>query len=122
MTEQELFTRAFLALRERGFTRAWDDNAVRPGALLNVKGMCMYRSPIGPCAMGLFISDAEYDKRMEGRGICEVLTQYKVGALQGFRGSFLVELQEAHDTGKTPGLMERNLRWFASKLDLEVPE
>lgn len=120
LTKQEIFTKVYETLRERGFTRAGVNQADGEGEYFS----CRYRSPIGPCAIGIFITDEEYDSAYENigagtaiRGMCSALHE----PLDEYGGKFFNALQSAHDEGRTPEIMEAYLRDFARLEGLEIP-
>lgn len=121
LTKQEIFTKVYETLRERGFTRAGVQ-------LLDEEGepyfTCKYRSPVGPCAIGIFIEDAEYSESFEGTPAADAIDQMCAvlrDPLKQHGSLFFYELQEAHDNGKTPELMQEHLNEFAAIHNLEIP-
>lgn len=117
MTEQEVFDKVWEALKARGWTRA---GVTRPDG----KFQCQYRSPVGPCAIGLFIPDELYDPKMDEenwqtRFAVKLAPNLLVSEFKG--PSFLEDLQDAHDLGATPEEMETYFRKVASEYNLEIP-
>jgi hypothetical protein len=116
-----MFTKVYETLRERGFTRA--------GVLLSDEMgeyfSCRYRSPRGPCAIGIFLPDEAYDARFEGTPasyVAEFCPELKPLTLTAYDRKFLFQLQVAHDDGISPELMKDYLERFAAKYELEVPK
>jgi hypothetical protein len=90
MTEQDIFDQALAGIRKQG----------RPS--MDGGGFCLYRGPGGTkCAVGHLLTDAEYERYMEGRSPTTLRLDgsYAVpmpARLEPHR-KFLVALQEAHD-------------------------
>lgn len=109
MTNQEIFDRVVEMLKARNWARA--------GVLIDNDGdielkpffSCRYRSPVGPCAVGLFITDEEYTPGFEGLSAKEIIRGGHCKALEGADVTFLGDLQEAHDGSRTPQEMKSSL-------------
>lgn len=122
LTKQEIFTKVYETLRERGFTRAGITLRYEDGEEVF---SCRYRSPVGPCAIGIFITDEEYDSTLEHKEADEAITGMCAALrkpLGEYGWAFFSLLQATHDEGHTPELMEAELRLFAQDHGLEVPE
>lgn len=123
MTDQELFTNAWLGLKAQDWQKS--ENMAR--------GKCMYRGPEGrKCAIGHNILDEEYHPDMdgspdgEGSGIdcgndriIEWRCKHKLGPN---RTSFLQALQSAHDCATNEQTMRTRLCKVAEDFGLEVQE
>ena len=87
MIRQEIFDKVLAHLREQG-------KAAVDG------GKCKYRATDGSkCAVGCLIPDARYYSELEGHGPIYLLAEGALPGIEAFHGSFLAELQEAHDGG-----------------------
>lgn len=119
MTKQEVFTKVWTTLQARGFTRA--------GITTYDGGFrCQYHSPVGPCAIGIFIPDELYDPAMDEQLWQTQLAIERAPELLAlaeleYIGLFFEDLQSAHDQGVTPRDMEIQLRKFARDYNLEIP-
>lgn len=83
MTNQEAFDKMVAHLRKQG-QKAYEN------------GACRYRTKGGlMCAVGCLITDAEYKRSMEGRGVEYMLPDHEV--LQDLDPPFLAEMQDTHD-------------------------
>lgn len=119
---QAAFNLAFRGLRYQGFERS----AVRRDY---VGTTCLYRksgeaSGRVCCAVGWLIPDDKFDADYNSARV-ECAEGMIMDALQPItveRLSFLSSLQRAHDSGDTPNTMERNLRDFATKHRLRIPD
>lgn len=80
------------------------------------EGSCKYRGPNGRrCAVGMWISDAQYNSSMEGNKVEAVIRQYDVPTWFWQHASFLNDLQMAHDYASTePRQVSRPLTFFES--------
>lgn len=114
MTRQEIFNKVWSVLRDRGFTRAGTTNSVG-------NFYCRYRSPVGPCAIGILMTDEEYDEKFEGLPARDVIEAGACVAAEGINTYFVEDLQSAHDEGTDPAEMEFRLRGFAAIHNLEIP-
>lgn len=114
MTYQEIFTKVWTTLKARGFTRAGE---YRPSGHF----VCRYRSPIGPCAIGILMTDEEYDESFEGLSARDIIRVGACAAAEGLGLVFFDDLQTCHDEGTTPEEMELRLQNFASLRNLEIP-
>ena len=84
MTNQEAFDKMVAHLRKQG----------KPAH--NENGYCCYRTEGGlMCAVGCLITDAEYKRSMEGKGVEYMLHFYEV--LQDLDPLVLAEMQDTHD-------------------------
>jgi hypothetical protein len=115
LTKQEIFTKVYVALRERGFTRAvLEENNVT---------VCAYRGDVGPCAVGILMTDEEYSPAFEGKKGRNLIPH--IAALEGYDTRegrmFVSQLQSAHDSGVHPEGMQWLLSAMADRYDLEVP-
>lgn len=121
LTRQEVFDIALRTMRNRGYTRSVnkEDNT------------CMYRSEIGPCAIGACIPDALYDPEMEsgtmnGGGIGTLMHHDGFEQISKLFSNcnvkLLKEIQNCHDgiSEILFGLNERK-RFFESQM-YEVAE
>lgn len=87
MTNQEAFDKMVAHLRKQG-KPAHED------------GSCRYRTKDGlMCAVGCLITDAEYERGMEGRGVEAIMAAYEV--LQDLDPPLLAEMQDTHDAWGT---------------------
>jgi hypothetical protein len=120
--KQELFNRAVAGLAAQGFTRA---------AQQTTYGMCVYRAESGKkCAFGHLIPDDKYDATWEGKSPSREMIELVVGGPidpWSFETLFFYDLQRAHDNaytpqGDAPEEMKKNLRAFAGKYNLEIPQ
>jgi len=89
-TKQEIIDQVINGLIEQGQQAIEDDT-------------CMYRSPTGlKCAIGMLISDEDYDSRMEGHGINELLGNSwlpeNIIAIEETYPKLLRNLQSFHDS------------------------
>jgi hypothetical protein len=83
MTNQEAFDKMVAHLRKQG-QKAKED------------GSCRYRTKDGlMCAVGCLLTDAEYKRSMEGKGVEHM--QHLYGVLQDLDPPFLAEMQDTHD-------------------------
>ncbi len=83
MTNQEAFDKMVAHLRKQG-QKAKED------------GSCRYRTEEGlMCAVGCLLTDAEYKRSMEGKGVEHM--QHLYGVLQDLDPPFLAEMQDTHD-------------------------
>lgn len=119
---QEVIDRVVPVLRARGWTRAGE---------ISARGHfeCKYRSPVGPCAIGVLLTDEEYQPEMdnadESNGVLALLERY--GVLQwGLKipdFKWLASgLQGCHDQNDEPADMERAFRTFVNFNHLIWPE
>lgn len=109
MTLQEIFSTAFIGLRNQGFERSM------------AFGGCMYRGEGGlKCAIGHCIPDEKYTFDLEGAAADIPMIMKAIGADNKIALP-VIELQEAHDNGSNPRRMEILLREFAEQYGLEVP-
>lgn len=117
MTPQDIFNRVWNTLKERGWTRA--------GVQTDDGFKCQYRSPVGPCAIGIFLAEEEYIPEMDENG--GWTTDRAVERCAALRGVelpgqwFLADLQFAHDQGASPDKMRATLEYFARQYNLEIP-
>ena len=87
MTNQEAFDKMVAHLRKQG----------KPA---KQNGSCRYRTEGGlMCAVGCLLTDAEYKRSMEGKGVEYMLHFYKV--LPGLDTNLLAEMQDTHDAYDT---------------------
>ncbi len=87
MTNQEAFDKMVAHLRKQGKPAKQD-------------GSCRYRTDDGlMCAVGCLLTDAEYKRSMEGKGVERMQRTY--GVLQDLDPSFLAEMQDTHDGWET---------------------
>ena len=83
MTNQEAFDKMVAHLRKQG-QKAQEN------------GTCRYRTKEGlMCAVGCLLTDAEYKRSMEGKGVEHM--QHLYGVLQDLDPPFLAEMQDTHD-------------------------
>lgn len=114
MTKQEIFTKVWTVLRDRGFTRAGEYRSTYHFA-------CSYRSPVGPCAIGILMTDEEYKESLEGLSARDVIRRGACAAAEGVDDmNFFEDLQAAHDEGTVPEEMETRLKHFAEAYNLEI--
>lgn len=113
MTEQELFSKAYTVLRDRGFTRAGVEH--EDGYF-----QCLYRSPVGPCAIGALVTDAEYEAFIKENDV-PVNFHEDIPAFASISVVFLDNLQVAHDKGYTPERLQHLLNDFATEYSSEIP-
>ncbi len=107
-TQQELFDKIFTGLRSQGFERSM------------VGSSCKYRGEQGrKCAVGYLIPDSHYTEELEGSGLYFLDTRKQVSVPKE-NLLFLCELQNIHDCSHQ--MMEEELRRFAEKNQLTVPE
>lgn len=115
-SRQEMFDRAWRGLRGQGFVRS----ASRDGT-----GVCLYVSQTGArCAWGWADPSLRAEDNHRGsvvdlhygttRGVAPSLSEDDV--------DWATELQRCHDNGITPSLMESNLRAFALRFNLVIPD
>jgi hypothetical protein len=118
LTKQEIFTKAYAGLKSQGFERSTGGR----------RGACMYRGENGmKCAVGWPIPDDKYDPTIEGTSACDMVV---INGLEDHfdiwtdssNYDFIINLQECHDKGKTPAMMERNLRHFAKLHELKIED
>lgn len=121
MTNQEIFDRVVEMLKARNWARAGVlVDSPREGNPDYKYFSCRYRSPVGPCAVGLFITEEEYDSDLEGIFVGEVIMKGACKALEGADMSFVSELQSSHDAGRDAEEMKRNLVLLASSYELNA--
>lgn len=124
MTNQEIFDKVVDMLAARDFARAGayvpviNNDDVETGTRFS----CMYRSPIGPCAIGLFIPDELYVPEMEGKTAGRLFNEFDIPELADTPLGFLSELQQAHDQAVSAEHMKRALRSMACMFGLSLPE
>jgi hypothetical protein len=108
MTNQEAFNIAYIGLAKQGFERSIE------------AGHCQFRTRSGKkCAIGFLIPDEKYQSTWDECGqLGRAIEDCELGIDHAFAGF----LQDAHDIGKTPGLMRRELERFAEKYSLTIPE
>lgn len=122
MNNQEIFTKVYTTLRDRGFTRAVElVEDVDPFGTPYSREICRLRSPNGPCAIGILLPDEVYKPYMEGCSLSDSRSLSGYFLNLGYDLNFLQDLQAAHDRGKTPDDMENNLKFLAFDNDLEMP-
>lgn len=121
-TLQAIFDHVARVLSDRGWTRALDPQT----------GLCRYRSPVGPCAIGACIPDTLYDPGLESLGSIESGCEDQSPLLSDIvdkvfafddRDEMIVVLnylQIDHDQGHTPDLMRRYFRKFAERYNLTL--
>jgi len=114
-TKQQAFNIAYLGLKAQGFERAVSD-----------KEQCQYRAPDGKrCAFGHLLSDKLYRSSFENKAAFAVINNLcDLNISHPFtftdRG-FYDNLQEVHDNGYTPEVMEEGLKLFAKNNNLTIP-
>ena len=114
MNEQKLFNKAYAGLAKQGFQRSSN-----PG------NGCLYRGPNGfKCAIGHAIPDSKYKKSMDSQSLGSEPRLRRVLRAIGYRGDFYLadELQGVHDFGSEPAIMQKNMRAFAKRHGLRVPQ
>lgn len=120
---QDVFNTVWNTLKARDWKRAVGEDP-RDGS-----EVCCYRSPIGPCAIGIFLSD-EVANEYEGKSV--EFEDYKIvkgtilEPLLSTRDGrvFITEIQEEHDEPSKFGLapLEQRYRNLAREYGLKVPE
>jgi len=109
--EQEIFNKAYLGLAGQGFEQAVDP-----------LGICQYVDANGrKCAVGHCLTDPTYGTNLNVAALIYEDPQAATD-LEGVSLNFLVQLQQCHDKGDTPGAMQKPLLNFASLRNLTVPE
>lgn len=116
------------------FNKVWDHFIVNenPASVVTREDgtlKCQYRGSNGAkCAVGIFILDEEYDKKMEGLCATDLLAEShsRLSQLTSAMGWFLNRLQSAHDDSALVGrhfhrLMKRDLKELARRYSLKVP-
>jgi hypothetical protein len=130
VTKQEIFNKVWLGLNGQNWKRSVD----------NKTECCVYRGPGGlKCAVGHLISDENYDPKMEGSCVTNMLEHYPFALGEEFSNpdadiyEFLDALQDAHDVSRvsTLGIESEDLQFgddmkaafikFADIHNLEIP-
>lgn len=118
-TLQEVFDITYRMLRDRNWAKAMDKDDKDD----EDSGMCMYRSPVGPCAAGIHILDSEYTPRMEEKIFVSImeLAPKLVEWVNKLDALWLINaMQEAHDFSRE-GNMEKRFQDLAVKANLLIP-
>lgn len=111
-TRQEIFDLAWNGLKAQGFERS-----------LNSDDTCAYRGENGMrCAIGFCIDDANYDEELLEENLAQDPAVLNAARIAQEDNVFAEELQEMHDTAYSPEIMEEQLRAFALRHKLKVPE
>lgn len=118
MNKQEIFTKAYIGLRDQGFERS---------VTVDEHGdeTCAYRGDNGlKCAIGHCIPDERYKPELEGDTPNH--NPKLLGKALGFSltpedALWLTDLQRCHDSACSGSGVQRYLRRFAEKHGLEVP-
>ena len=114
MTEQEVFNKTFETLRARNWKIAYD----------KATGMCLYRSPVGPCAAGVHIPDEEYSDYLEQNSWKSLVYKQVVSEAHD---DLINAMQMAHDSGDAtnpncdPMTMYFEFRFVANEFNLTIP-
>lgn len=116
LTKQEAFNQVWNGLKAQGFTRS-----VRP----DNPEICAYRGLDGKkCGIGILIKDEEYQTRMEGVSVSSLtllgILPARLVHLHDQR--FLIDIQNCHDSNRTPLAMETALKKLAWANYLTIPE
>jgi len=121
MTRQEIFNIAYRGLKSQGF-KGSEVRGLDPLVPQNIT--CAYRGDGGrKCAIGFLIPDERYSPNIEGKGVIELVDNVYPDLIPtDGEEAFLRRLQECHDTAFSVEAMEYNLKEFARKENLEVPE
>lgn len=124
MNRQEIFDKCVAGLWGQGFERSM---ANYNGGML--KGCAFRGDESRKCAAGHLIDDAHYDVSMEGHLVREVAKPCLVldkalieSGISGEDFELVAKLQRAHDNGKSPARMRRNLRDVADFYGLALPK
>lgn len=111
MTEQEIFSMAYIGLAKQGFERSFNDDT----------RYCLYRDPAGrKCAIGHCIPDEIYDEEFENMSLGDLTKQ--IPGLSGSDIRFLEDLRSCHDKSYGPASMKKNLHVFAEENEFSIPK
>lgn len=109
--EQEIFDKAYLGLADQWFEQATDS-----------LGACKYLDADGlKCAIGHCLTNPRCDVYLLVTSLIAEDPQAATD-LEGVSLNFLVQLQQCHDKGATPRVMQEHLLNFASYHNLTIPE
>lgn len=131
MNKQEIFNIIWNGLKSQKFKQSSDGN-----------GSCLYRNGKLKCAIGHLIPDHVYEDSMEGDDLALILNQDSHNTLRDWwheeirpirfdsrkmvilddTVNLLSDLQNIHDTTKSPKKMEAMIRDLAKYEGLDIPE
>lgn len=86
------------------------------------EGNCMYRTIDDTrgqtcCAVGAFIPDSEYTRKMEGRGVTSLFENYpQIGKLMPLTEEGMVVLQHIHDSTSTDLVVNKLTAWIEANV------